>query len=555
VNDPEYTLAWPDGIGDGLPERLWVRDDLTSVEDYPAGDLAGGLTSLGFITAALGRRAQFWCATALLGLLVGCGFYFMSPPAHQASASVLLTIGPNENITTAESNDLAIAESRAVAGIALRTLGLQESADSFLGSYSATPITERVMTITASAPSSDQAVLRANAVARAFLQFRANEMQTEEKLELASLNQQVNQAQQQLNSINARISRLSARPTTSARRSQLKSLEAQRSHTTYVVYTFEQALLTGQTGLQPATAAAMRGSVLLDAAAPLRYSWLKSLLRDAAIGLVAGLALGIGIVVIQALVSDRLRRREDVARALGAPVRLSVGSVRPNRWLPTLPRQAAARDANVRRIAAHLGRVASGRSQSAAALAVVPVDDLRAPALSLASLALSCAGQGKQVVVADLCSGAPAAQLLGAEGPGVRTVSTHGTSLVVAVPERDGPLPADPLPVGPLPASPLDPGSAQAQRSSFTEAVTVACASADLLLTLVTLDPSLGGEHLATWATDAVAVVTAGRSSWTKVHGVGELVRLSGVRLVSAVLVGADKSDESVGVVRAPEMV
>jgi hypothetical protein len=85
--------------------------------------------------------------------------------------------------------------------------------------------------------------------------------------------------------------------------------------------------------------------------------------------------------------------------------------------------------------------------------------------------------------------------------------------------------------------------------------VAAACASANLLLTLATLDPSLGGEHLATWATDAVVVVTAGRSSWTKIHGVAELVRLSGTRLVCAVLVGADNTDESLGMIPTPETV
>jgi hypothetical protein len=65
------------------------------------------------------------------------------------------------------------------------------------------------------------------------------------------------------------------------------------------------------------------------------------------------------------------------------------------------------------------------------------------------------------------------------------------------------------------------------------------------------LDPSLGGEHLSTWATDAVAVITAGRSSWTKIRAVGEMIRLSGTRLVSSVLIGADSTDESLGVTPA----
>jgi hypothetical protein len=65
---------------------------------------------------------------------------------------------------------------------------------------------------------------------------------------------------------------------------------------------------------------------------------------------------------------------------------------------------------------------------------------------------------------------------------------------------------------------------------------------------LAALDPSLASDHLQTWARDAVVVVTAGRSSWTKIHAVGELIRLAGTRLVCAVLVGADKTDESLGV-------
>ena len=78
--------------------------------------------------------------------------------------------------------------------------------------------------------------------------------------------------------------------------------------------------------------------------------------------------------------------------------------------------------------------------------------------------------------------------------------------------------------------------------------------SADLLLTLATLDPSLGAEHLAGWARGAVAVVTAGRSSAERVHAVGEMIRLAGIELISAVLVGADKTDESLGVPHQPSL-
>jgi hypothetical protein len=61
----------------------------------------------------------------------------------------------------------------------------------------------------------------------------------------------------------------------------------------------------------------------------------------------------------------------------------------------------------------------------------------------------------------------------------------------------------------------------------------------------------MGAEYLATWASDAVVVATAGRSSATRIHAIGELIRRSGTQLISAVLVGTDKSDETLGMADA----
>ena len=96
----------------------------------------------------------------------------------------------------------------------------------------------------------------------------------------------------------------------------------------------------------------------------------------------------------------------------------------------------------------------------------------------------------------------------------MRTVSTQGTDLTVIVPDRD-----DVLPVGPL--------QSNTGRIRAAEPVVAAGASADLLLTLAALDPSVGGEHLAGWARSAVAVVTAGESTAARIHAVGEMIRLA----------------------------
>jgi capsular polysaccharide biosynthesis protein len=532
------------GASDDSPERLPAYDDLTDAEESPAADFATDLVSLGFITAALRRSVRFWCATAVVGLLVGLGLSAAAVPTYQASTSLLLSPPSGQAPADSILTDAAVAQSRTVAGLAMHKLGLRQSVSLFLGTYTVTVVTDRVLLITVSAPSSNEAVSRASALATEFLRFRADQLEAGQKLLLSSLNQQINQAKQHIKAITARISQLSTQPASPAQQAKLNSLRTERSQAKSVLTPLEQTTNDNQAAIQAANTSTVKHSEVLDHAAPIpqsRHSRLKRLLLYGAIGLIVGLALGLAIVVVRALVSGRLRGRDDVAGALGAPVKLSVGTVRVRRWLPGRRGLAVGRGRNMRLIIAHLrNAVPRRRSRRAAALAVVAVDNAQVAALALVSLAVSCAEEGEQVVVADLSSGAHAAHLLGAKNPGIRTVSVNGTRLVVALPDRD-----DVVPVGPLHLT-----SPQAQPPPATK-LAAACASADLLLTLVTLDPSLGGEHLATWATDAVVMVTAGQSSWTKLHAVGEMIRLAGTRLVSAVLVETDKTDESLGVTRA----
>ena len=133
------------------------------------------------------------------------GLYAASPHEYQASTTLLLAFGPGEDVNTAAANNQAMAQSRAVAGLAVHDLGLQQSAGSFLATYSAAAITNRVLLITVSAPSSTEAVVRANAVAKAFLQFRADELQTSAEVALQSLNQQIAQTKQNISSISSQI--------------------------------------------------------------------------------------------------------------------------------------------------------------------------------------------------------------------------------------------------------------------------------------------------------------------------------------------------------------
>jgi capsular polysaccharide biosynthesis protein len=476
---------------------------------------------------------------AAVGLLLGVGAYVARPHQYQASASLLLTLSPYEDSQTALANNQAIATTPAVAGLAVHELGLQQSGSSFLSTYAVTSITDRLLTVTASASSASQAALRASAVASAFLKFRADELQAEQNLVLESLDQQINQARQRINSIGAQISQLSSQPTSPAQQSQISRLQAEQTSATATLTSLQQAVTSNQTATQPKLTAALKHSEILSVT-PVPYSRRKPLIRYGAVGLIVGFSLGLGIVVVRALVSDRLRRRDDIAYALDAPVKLSVGTLGARRWRPTLPGRTAKRDLDMRRIVAHLHSAVPRSTQGPAGLAIVAVDNAPVVARAVAALATSYASQGNQVVGADLSSGAHLARLLGVRSPGAHAVSRNGVNFTIAVPDRD-----DPAPVGPLHAVTSPEGLAQAGHAG--DALVASDGSADLLLTLVTLDPALGGDHLATWATNAVVVVSAGQSSAERVHGVGEMIRLAGTRLDSVVLIGADKRDESLG--------
>jgi capsular polysaccharide biosynthesis protein len=532
-NDQMTTLSRADRLD--LPERLWAFDD-SAVEDRYA-DLAGSLVSLAFIRAAIRRGARFWSAMAVLGLLAGLASYLAFPPGYQANTAVLLTFGPYENSSSAALDDQVIVQSRAVAALALHQLRLKESPSSFLGEYTAAAVSERVLLITVTAPSGNEAVRRAWAVAHAFLTFRARELRIDQTLVIDSIHLQIKSARRSLASIGNQIAAVLAEPASPEQVTKLKALRSEQSQQKTALYTLQQG--SSAVSAETATTLAVKGSKVIVRAALVPHSRLKPSLFDSAIGLVAGLALGLGIVVIRALISDRLRRRDDVARALGASVRLSIPKLPLSRWRPGRRGLAAAATKEASRIVMYLGSAVAPTKGGFASLAVVPVDDVQVAAVCLTSLAISCADEGLQVVLADLFVGAPAARLVGVGDSGVTEVRIGEAGLVVAVPDQN-----DIVPVGPL------------QRGSpgigVDDDLAAACASADLVLTLVPLDPAVGGEHLSGWSSSIVAIVTAGRSSVDRIKAVGQMIRLAGVPLVSAVLIGADKTDESLGMAHVP---
>jgi capsular polysaccharide biosynthesis protein len=535
VNDPDpiVTFSIPDGRGHA--ERSWA-DDAGTVEpeylEYPTVDRTAAFASVGFIAAALKRGAWIWCATAVFGLLIGYGLYAKFPPAYQATTSVLLTNNPNLDPSQIQTN-ASLAQSTAVAGRVVQQLGLQQSVSSFIASYTVTPVGEQVLVITIGAPSSTEAVRRASALVTGFLQFRAQMLTAQQQLESTLLDPQINQAQQQISSINNQISQISAEPTSAGQQATVGKLRAQLSVASNTLVTAQAEASSAQL----ITSSMVKGSEVINAATLIPHRFRQSRAYYLALALIASLAIGMIIVIIRALVSDRVRTRSDVADVMGAPVRLSVGRMGGRGRLLGLGTRGSAKALDSRRVVTHLSGAVRRNPRGQETLAVVAVGNGEVVARAVVSLAVSYASQAKRVIIADLSSGTYAARLLGVRGPGVRTVNANDEHLVVAVPNSD-----DAAPIGPLASS-----TPQAEPDKVSPPLATAFASADLLLTIATLDPASGGDHLATWATDVVVMVTAGRSSMMSIRAVGELIRLAGMRLVSVVLIGADKSDKTIG--------
>jgi capsular polysaccharide biosynthesis protein len=545
VKDPDPIMSVTDA--DDIQDRLWAYEDFSAAQEHPSVDVTGAFASLGFLRAALRRTRRFWLLLGAIGFIIGCGIYVTFPPSYSASTTLLVTSAPGTDPTTAMLTEQSLAASLPVAAAVVKQLGLHESPSSVLAAYTVTPVTDQVLVITAKAPSSAQAVEWAQAIGEQFLKFRTNLLNTQEQQEQVALNAQVTQQQQSLTALGGKITSLggtipSATSTTPSQSKppsgQVGQLESQYTAAYNKLETLKQQVIGTIAQNQIIVTSQVDGSQVLNPATAAKHSTYKYVAYDIVTAAFGGLVVGMAIVVVRALISDRLRRRDDIAFALGVPVKLSVGPLKADRFSFS-PRAQAARQRDIRRVALHLRNAAPRNNRGeAGTLAILPIDNAPTVVPAVVQMAEACAKDGLRLAVADLVKGAPLAWALGVREAGTRPVQVGDARVIVVVPDPD-----DPAPSGPR----REAGSAPLA-SPPGEDLLGAYRFADLLITFVELDPALGAEHLASWAADGVAIVTAGVTHGQKAYSVGEMLRLSGIHVVSAILANADETDESLGV-------
>ena len=195
------------------------------------------------------------------------------------------------------------------------------------------------------------------------------------------------------------VERHHQRSGSSSQSSQLTTLVGKQSSDTSELASLEQTVQQNQL----ASIAVTSGSRVVTAGTLVPASTKKLFVLDGISGLIGGLMIGLAFVALQAVVSDRLRRRDELASLLGAPVELSLVPIRhpkfsQDKWVK---RSALEPQGEVSVFAGYLRR-REVRQGSQKTLLVVAMDDLTVPAAALAVLAKCLADEGEAVLVADL---------------------------------------------------------------------------------------------------------------------------------------------------------
>jgi len=479
--------------------------------------------ALAALVGAIRRRWRLAAVTALIGSAAALGIAVVSPPAFSATVVLQLAHPSQDNPGRAMLTDAALAKTRIVAQGAVNTLRERLSSRRMVDTYQTEILSDDLLRITATGPSERSAVRRADSVAASFLAFRRDLVQRQLGLNVDTLEKRKQPLRSELADVNTTINNpppTSPSPGSSAYVQALGDLLVRRSSLNDQIAAIDQRIrdATNESGL------IIDNSRIIDPSTADDRHVVKTLVGNVAAGLVAGLALGTGWIVLQYVISDRIRQRADAAEALAAPVPLSVGEIRParkgtrRRARRRLARPEPALALVVRHLRENLPPEALGRK----ALVVIPLGTDRIAALAVASLAVTLASEGHSVLLGDLSASLALSRFCNARKTKLSRVVLAGESVAVAT-------------VPPSEAARPEPDVAEELRT------------ADVVLVLATVDLAVGARYLRDWADSAVAIVAAGRSPTTAVHSVGVLVRNAGLDLLSGVLVGGDRRDISVG--------
>lgn len=526
-----------------------------------------------YLRNSLRREWRTWAAVAALGAWLGMAAVVLVPPSSVGTVTILMAHPANLDGPSAMGTDVSLLNTREVAARTVAKLGLKVSPESFQSTVSAEAVTTEILVVSVSGPDDESAVTRADALTKEYLDFRATQLRSLSSGLITGYKARITDMQSQVTDLSRQYSQVSEQGASGQTRAS--EILTRRTELNSQIIDMQQAIEDAAL----ATDAAVSSTHVIDAARAVGHSRKKTVALDIGSGLIGGTALGIGFVLFRALTSDRLRRRQDVALALGVPVRFSVTSPGPDgrrRLLPAVRGRRAGwrghdlealvrglESAVMSRPSAGLGLEPGLRSTGSAGaaakqgVALAAIGNAKVGASVVAALAAQLRAAGHSVFLVDLSrSGALVARLSPRASRGGRSTGRHGTGATrrdaevlvetsgVFRPHGDPVLargPRDSAIAGPSP----DPSAPEDQRVRWE--------AADVVLVLAEVDPGLDTEYLRTWVAQVVPLVTAGRSSPELLETTAELVRAGGLMVPFAMMVGCDQTDESLGLLDLSE--
>jgi hypothetical protein len=485
-----------------------------------ADTVVGPMIGIRNLKDALVRNRRIWLVTALLGLVVGASLHLAIPEKYTAVTELYLVQPAGADPVLGMADDASLLQTEAVAKQVLATHHLDMSANALLSHYSGIVVSDNILSISFSSGSRSAAVSDDTAVGQAFLTVLANELHLQTNVLVHGLRSQIPSLNEAINDLNLTITTLSNAPPSDQTTNQLTDLINQRTSDTYqlsqIQGQIQQSLLNEQTVAEV--------NHVLDPAVLVPVSTKKVIIKDGLSGLVAGLAVGIAAVILISLLSERPRDRSAVAAAVGAPVELSLARYHGPRVMRR--RRLHRRLTNPTPDLRMIGRRLRTNLESApgSALGVIALGAAEPGALAVGLLALDLSSEGHRVVLVDSADDRLLASVFGHTSQVGTTEAFQSLSL--------GSPPVTVI------VAPDDPAQ-MAQKPPPDDA--------EAVLVLATLDPAFGAEHLASWVTDAVMLLTATEVTVPQIEIAGEMLRDAGIFLRSVILLGSDSRDSSSG--------
>jgi capsular polysaccharide biosynthesis protein len=493
---------------------VWRVEDDGEVQFPVSARAEAGLVSLPFLVAAVRRRWRRVAATIGVCVFLALGLTQVMGGQSSATVTLLVISDPSADSNAAMTNNLSLLHTRKLAQQVITELGLPLTPEDFLATVTGGELSDQLMTISVAAPSEQDAIDRVTKLADDYLVFRGQQLSAFADSAIQTNKDRIAAYTAQIKELTKRYDVLASAPGQEQVASEVLS---QRTDLESAVSTAQQE--NAQTELQ--NEAIIDASHVVDPAAIVHKSRLKGAVLALVSGVIGGTALGLALVLAPAILSTRLRRRDDVARALGLPVRFSAGRVRSRWWW--LPGRQDRR--NAQRLAHGLA-IALPDSGDTARLTLATIGDVRDGAFVVGALADELARESTRVAVVDLSSSgalaAPSRFQLGRRDPirNRQLVRVHRHDVRVS---RLGPR-------------------ARIGGSSDND-----LGKAEVILTLIELDLGAGVDALGDLADTSVVLVSTGRPSAERLRSSAMLLRQSDIRPSFAMLVGADDTDDSSG--------